>query len=420
MSLGLSLPLMAIRSDGGPLLSPQSGPQVLTDYLWVFLAAMAISLAATPLFARVAKSLGIVDRPAGRKLHKEPTPYLGGLAILAAWLAGVVLGSLVFLDDPGQKGPIIGIVIGATIATAIGLLDDLTDIKPYIKISGQLLAAYVLIFSGVGLKIGKVLFDPLHINPSPQVSLAVSAAFSVLIVLAVCNSVNLLDGLDGLCSGVIVIMVSALTVLAITLATFGYYEIYDPTRMIVSLAILGAILGFLPYNFNPASIFMGDAGSMLLGFTAAALFLLLGENAPNIRWFYAGLLVFGLPAMDTGLAIYRRIRAGQSPMSPDAHHLHHQLIRQGLTVRQAVALLYVLASFFAVTGLMMIQVRVRYSIILVLFVGAIMGLVTVSFRLHRMGPVGRMTDETIRQLPKARTSDAEEPSEEEVDVPPPV
>jgi len=420
MSLGPSLPLMAIRSVGGPVLLRQSGPQVLTDYLWVFLIAMAISLATTPLFARVAKSLGIVDRPAGRKLHKEPTPYLGGLAILAAWLAGVVLGSLVFLDDPGQKGPIIGIVIGATIATAIGLLDDLTDIKPYIKISGQLLSAYVLIFSGVGLRVAKVLFIPLNIDPSPQVSLAVSAAFSVLVVLAVCNSVNLLDGLDGLCSGVIVIMVSALTVLAIALARFGQYEIYDPTRMIVSLAILGAILGFLPYNFNPASIFMGDAGSMLLGFTAAALFLLLGDNSPHFRYFYAGLLVFGLPAMDTGLAIYRRIRAGRSPMSPDAHHLHHQLIRQGLTVRQAVALLYVLASFFAVTGLLLIEVRVRYGFILVLFVGAIMGLVTVSFRLHRTGPVGRMTDETIRQLPKTRLSDAEEPSEEEADVPPPV
>jgi len=177
--------------------------------------------------------------------------------------------------------------------------------------------------------------------------------------------------------------------------------------MIVCLAILGAILGFLPYNFNPASVFMGDAGSMLLGFTCAAIFLLLGENAPNIRWFYAALLVFGLPAMDTALAIFRRVRAGQSPVSGDAHHLHHQLIRQGLTVRQAVALLYVLAAFFALAGLVLIMIRFRYGLVLVAFVVAIVGLVTASFRLHRMGPTDRVTDETIRQLPKSQLPDGE-------------
>lgn len=418
MDIALSLPLMAIRGSGGPPLHPQGVTQVLTDYLWVFLVAMAISLAATPVFGKIADALGIVDRPTGRKVHKQPTPYLGGLAILAAWLIAVVLGSSVFLDGPGQKDPIIGIVIGATIAASIGLLDDLTDLKPVIKVGGQLLASYCLIFSGVGLEIGKVLLDPLTIHLSEKITMAFSAAFSVLVVLAVCNSVNLLDGLDGLCSGVIVIMVSALTVLAIALARFGYDDVFDPTRMIVCTAILGAILGFLPYNFNPASIFMGDAGSMLLGFVAASLFLMLGENAPNVRWFYAALLVFGLPAMDTALAIFRRVRAGKSPMAPDAHHLHHQLIRQGLTVRQAVALLYVLAAFFALGGLMLIMVRVRYGLVLVLFVGAIMALVTVSFQLHRMGPIDRLTDETIQQLPKSEPLDSQEiPEEQRSQVP---
>ncbi len=394
------------------LISPYSVSQIVTEYLWVFLVAMAISLATTPLFARIAYALGIVDRPNARKLHKAPTPYLGGLAMLAGWLVAVVLGSLVFLDGPGEKGPIIGIVIGATIATGIGLLDDLTDLKPVIKIAGQLVAAYALIFSGVGLKIAEVIFAPLMIQPSVQISMAVSAAFTVTIVLALCNSVNLLDGLDGLCSGVIVIKVSALTVLAVTLARYGISEVYDPTRMIVCLSILGAILGFLPYNFNPASIFMGDAGSMLLGFNAATIFLLLGENAVNIQWFYAALLVFGLPAVDTALAIFRRVRAGESPITADAHHLHHQLIRQGLTVRQAVAFLYVLASFFALAGLLMTQLRVRYGVLLILFVAAIVGLVTTSFQLHRMGPTDRVTDETIQKLPKYKTqTEGEDESE---------
>ncbi|MBN1344007.1 MAG: undecaprenyl/decaprenyl-phosphate alpha-N-acetylglucosaminyl 1-phosphate transferase [Phycisphaerae bacterium] len=378
---------------------------VLTDYLWVFLVAMVISLLATPVSGRLARSLGIVDRPVGRKVHKNPTPYLGGLAMLVAWLAAAVLGGMFFLSGPSENTPLIGIIIGCTIATGIGLLDDVIDLKPVIKVGGQLAAACALIFCGVGLKIGDVLFGPLGLTLPPSVSPVVSAALTVLVVLAVCNSVNLLDGLDGLCSGVIVIMVGALTVLALTLARYDYNEVFDPTRMIVCMAILGAILGFIPYNFNPASIFMGDAGSMLLGFVAASLFLLLGENTPNIRWFYAALMVFGLPGMDTALAIFRRVRAGKSPASPDAHHLHHQLIRQGLTVRQAVAMLYVLAAFFALAGLMMVMLRVRYGFIVVAFVIGIMTLVTTSFQLHRMGPSDRISDETIRQLPKEAFSE---------------
>jgi UDP-GlcNAc:undecaprenyl-phosphate GlcNAc-1-phosphate transferase len=407
MEIIATFPLMALRTEGGPVLTPQGVGQTLSDYLWVFLVAMAISLAATPVFARIAEALGIVDQPVGRKVHKRPTPYLGGLAMLAGWLVAVVLGSLAFLTESHQKGPIIGIVVGATIATGIGLLDDLTDVRPIVKLCGQLMAAYALILSGVGLQIAHVFLEPMNVVLPPKIMIAVSAAMSVLVVLAVCNSVNLLDGLDGLCSGVNVIMVSALTVLAISLARYGQDSVYDPTRMIVCLAVLGAILGFLPYNFNPATIFMGDAGSMLLGFTAAAIFLLLGEKAPTLRWFYASLLVFGLPAMDTTLAIIRRVAAGKSPMAPDAHHLHHQLIRQGLTVRQAVALLYVLASFFAVAGLMIIMLRLRYSLVLVGFVFGVMALVTTSFQLHKMGPVDRITDETIRRLPKSSAPDAE-------------
>jgi UDP-GlcNAc:undecaprenyl-phosphate/decaprenyl-phosphate GlcNAc-1-phosphate transferase len=405
MVLCMSQLLAAIQTDPTPVLSPKGVGRVLSDYFWVFLVAMAISLAATPFFARVATSLNIVDRPVGRKVHRRPTPYLGGLAILGGWLTAVVLGSLAFLDGWDQKVPIIGIVIGATIATGIGLIDDLTDIRPIVKICGQLLAAYALILSGVGLQIAQVLLLPFHIVLPAKIMAAMSAAMSVLMVLGVCNSVNLLDGLDGLCSGVIVIMVSALTVLAITLTRFGFDAVYDPTRMIVCMAILGAVLGFLPYNFNPASIFMGDAGSMLLGFTLASLFILLGENSPDIRWFYAALMVFGLPAMDTTLAIIRRLAAGKSPMTPDAHHLHHQLIRQGLTVRQAVAFLYVLASFFALAGLMLIMIRVRYGLILAMFVLGIMALVTTMFQLHRMGPVDRMTDATISQLPRSTVAD---------------
>ena len=380
---------------------------LLFEYLPVFVTALLISLAATPVFAKVAKTLGIVDRPSGRKIHQRAVPYLGGLAILLGWLVAVVVGAKLHLLGPGMRVPITGIVVGVLIATLTGLLDDLIDLPPVLKVAGQMAAAFALLATGVGSGIieASIPLSALGLDLGPVAVRYASIVFSLFIVLAMCNAANLLDGLDGLCSGVNVIMVSTMMVISLYLTLGGMDIVYDPTRMIVSLALLGAVIGFIPYNYNPASIFMGDAGSMMIGFSAAALLLLLGDRVPTSRYFWAAAVVFGLPAFDTLLAMVRRILAGRSPFIADANHLHHQLIRQGLTVRQAVSILYLIASIFAILGFLMLQIRLRYSVLILGAIGLNLLLLTVSFRLHRMDPPTQVSEATAAGLP--RESDAD-------------
>lgn len=384
----------------------QSVPQILRAYAPVFLVALVVSLAATPVFAWVARTLGVVDRPSGRKIHRREVPYLGGLAMLLSWLVAVVVGARLHLTAlPGMTGPILGIVIGAVVATVVGLLDDLLDLPPLLKLAGQLAAGFILLGVGrVGMGI-MVTSLPFGLDVGPQVLRFASISLSLFVVLGMCNAANLMDGLDGLCSGVILIIVSTLMVVSLLLTMTRSDIVYDPTRMIISLALLGAVVGFVPYNFNPASIFMGDAGSMLLGFNAAVLCLLLGERVPTQRFFWAALVVFGLPAFDTLVAMIRRMGAGKNPFRPDAYHLHHQLIRQGLTVRQAVSILYLLAMLFSVAGLLMIWIRLRYSLILLAAIGFNLLLLTTSFGLHKGAGPARLNDDSVSRL--AGTPDAE-------------
>jgi len=380
-----------------------AGGQLLLKYSPVFFVALVVSLVATPLFGRLAARLGVVDRPSGRKLHARQVPYLGGLAMLVGWLTAVVVGAVLFLGEiPGMRGPLIGIVVGTVIATAVGLLDDVVDLPPLVKVIGQLVAALVLLAAGVGAGLvgTSVPLHALGLDLEPGTIRVASLSVSLFLVIGICNSANLLDGMDGLCSGVIGIMVAALLAVSLFLSLRGADLVYDPTRMIISLALMGVVLGFIPYNFNPASIFMGDAGSMLLGFNMAALLLLMGDRVPTSRFFWSALVVFGLPAFDTVLAIIRRVSAGRSPFAPDANHLHHQLIRQGLTVRQAVSLLYLMATLFAIVGLLMVHIRLRYGMLLLLGIGLGLGQLTVSFRLHRYELLAGVDGSALADLPR--------------------
>ena len=375
---------------------------VLRDYGLVFVIALLVSVVATPLFARIARALGLVDRRGDRGGQRREVAYLGGLAILAGWLVAVVVGAkLHLLGTPGMANPVRGIVLGCLVVVAVGLLDDLVGLSPLRKIAGQLAAVFVMMgFGHVGTDI-LVTSWPFEFRPDPAVLSVASIVLSIAVVVGVCNAANLLDGLDGLCSGATVIMVSTLVVISVSLTMEGWDIVYDPTRMIVGLAILGAVLGFVPYNYNPASILMGNAGSMLVGFTAAVMILLLGERVPTQRHFWAALVVMGLPAFDLLLALFRRLTTGGGLFTPDAYHLHHQLIRQGLTVRQAVSVLYLLVMVFAAMSLLMVRIRLRYSLIVLLVLGLNLVLITLSFRLHRTGSPVRLTDQSVARLPRS-------------------
>ncbi len=298
---------------------PEEAPPTLEALrtLWspcneVFISALLVTLLLTPVFRWLAIRLGIYDMPDQRlKPHSRPIPYLGGLAIYLgitlALLAALGLGLVI------QTKALWAVLAGTTIITVAGLFDDIGSLKPKTKILFQVAAAIALVIGGIvfrGLPIGYEGHGWLS-QQSPLIT-PIGICIQIAIVVAACNATNLLDGLDGLCSGVTAIIAAGFLLLATSIAAWAYwgnaphYE-YANLIVIISMALLGATLGFLPYNFNPASIFMGDAGSMLMGFLCAALTCMFAERVGMVKWVLAAMLIFGLPILDTGLAFVRRL-----------------------------------------------------------------------------------------------------------------
>ncbi len=214
----------------------------------------------------------------------------------------------------------------------------------------------------------------------------------IVLVVGCCNATNLLDGLDGLCGGVTAIIAAGFLFLAVHLATHWDSE-WNPVRVVLGLALLGAVLGFIPYNFNPASIFMGDTGSMFLGYACAVMIILLMNEAS--KWFLASMVMFALPIMDTILAFARRWVNGRPLFSADRHHFHHQLVARGYSVRKTVIVSYGLAVGFCLLGTFIVYMRTRYAIAfyLVIFGSIIvaaykMGMVHEKTRVVSPSPLG--------------------------------
>ncbi len=359
--------------------------QVLQDKWWYALAALGGSLIATPIFRAVAYRFKIVDRPdALLKPHSRPVAYLGGLAIwvgvmigLACYLAGMPglagkwqgilrdisqLNILSLLNSPLWN--LLGIMLSSTVIMVVGLLDDLKDIKPTQKIFGQVLAAGILMAGGVGLRAAKLMFLTFGFSPPSWLYVPLSVLLCLIFIIGACNATNLLDGLDGLCGGVTGIISLGFLALATWLATWGHHPGIDELRVGLALAVVGAVMGFLPYNIPPASIFMGDAGSMLLGFFVATSMVLFCREG-NARWLLAAVVVYSLPILDTSLALVRRLLSGVSIFAGDRSHLYDQLVDRGMSVRKVVALFYAIAFGAAVLGVCMaIWVRARYALVI--------------------------------------------------------
>jgi len=379
--------------------------QVAQAYWPVLLISFAVSLIVTPLCCRIALSRGIVDQPDQfLKPHGKPVPYLGGAAIFAGWAAGVLLA--LFLFDRGKiepnaarEGPTIvftmmlGILIAGLAALIIGLLDDLRSLSPRAKLIGITLVTVLLIAVGLGndsiviaLRASRIRLTELD----PWLVLIYSVPLTLLITLGACNATNLIDGLDGLCSGVLGIISAGFLILSVHLHLWNQWNPLDVQRVVLSLAMMGAALGFLPYNRNPAKIFMGDAGSMFLGLNAAVLILLFSKSAA-IRWFLASLMVFGLPITDTVLTLVRRWRHQKPLMQGDRSHFYDQLVDRGWSVRRVVRVSYGLAAFFALMGCISITLRTRYIIPLY---GLVVVLTMGIIKRHRMLRVDRATSQT--------------------------
>jgi UDP-GlcNAc:undecaprenyl-phosphate GlcNAc-1-phosphate transferase len=269
-----------------------------------------------------------------------------------------------------------GILAGGQIACFVGLFDDIFDLKPYQKILGQVVAALILVAVGIRPSLS-FLHAYLGWNIPANVEIVLGIPIVIVFVVGATNSLNLLDGLDGLCAGVTVIITAALLLLAIHLGTWASSSIGgDSVRVIVCLGLLGAVCGFLPFNRHPAKIFMGDAGSMLLGFVVAALMILFAEKA--VRWWMASVVVFGLPILDTSVALARRLLNHRPLFVSDRGHIYDQMIDRGIPLKKTVAICYGLAALYALIGLglsLRTKIRARYALIIYLLVFIVSGII---------------------------------------------
>jgi len=287
----------------------------MTNLLLIFASALLLVIGTTPVIRRVAGHFGVVDQPDSRKLHLTPVPLLGGIAIYAGFIVALLLFSEGWVISQA-----ISILVGATIVSFLGIWDDRWGMRPLLKLLGQTIAASILIISGV-----QVSFLP---HP------ALNVAISLLWILGITNALNLLDNMDGLSGGIGAVAAACFLLLA---AMNGQYLVGS-----LAAALMGACIGFLYYNFNPASIFMGDAGSMFLGLILAVVGIKLRfpGRSSMVTWMIP-VVVLGLPIFDTTLVVISRLRRGMNPLThPGKDHVSHRLVLMGLSQRKAVILLY--------------------------------------------------------------------------------
>ena len=334
----------------------------VTRYLLVLAVAALVTYAATPAVLTFSRRVGAVDVPNDRKVHAVPTPTLGGIAMFIGFMVSLAFASLQ-APFSGSFRPLFvwpapelfAIVIGTSIIFLLGVVDDVKGLRAPVKLAGQLMAAGFVFLSGVRLEYFRVPFRGVGaLSMSADVSALATIAWIVLIV----NAVNLMDGLDGLAAGVTAIAAATFFIYTYQLRLQGLAG-PEPTAALISAVIVGVTLGFLRYNFNPAKIFMGDSGSMVLGFllatsTVAGVGRSATQNQSDISaafLFYLPLaiplIVLAIPLLDTALAIFRRARKGLPVFHPDKEHLHHRLLELGHGHRQAVLIMYAWTAVIA-------------------------------------------------------------------------
>lgn len=314
------------------------------------LVAAIVALITTPVVKSLAVRFGAIDVPKdGRRMHNHPIPRMGGLAIFISFILSILL----FLPLTQQLR---GMLIGAIIIVVLGIFDDKYALPAKPKFLIQIVAALIAV------QMGNRIFIISNINifsDAPYWDLGwLSYPLSILWIVGITNAVNLIDGLDGLACGVSTI--SSMTLLVIALV------VLEPDIAILTAALAGACLGFLPYNMNPAKIFMGDTGSTFLGFVLAVVSIQGLFKFYTIISFAAPFLMLGLPIFDTCFAILRRVAKGQSPMTPDRGHIHHRLIDMGFSQKQAVATLYVVSTILGLSAVVLTTIGVVRAMLFLL------------------------------------------------------
>ena len=345
-------------------------------YLIVALASAAAALVATPLASRLSFRLGIVAEPGGRRLHHGRIPKLGGLAVAVGWAAGVALTYLLLPpDNPDDALRLRGVVLGSLVVVIGGLLDDRYDLPPWAQLLIQLLGALVAI--------AHIIFIEVFTNPLPGATLwqalplfsvegqlvaiwrPLALLFTTFWIIGMINAINFLDGLDGLAAGVCLIAA----------AFFAYHSwrLQQTTVPLFPLALAGALLGFLPFNFSPARIFLGSAGAYFLGYQMATMSILSPAKLST------ALLVMAVPIIDVAWQALSRIRRGQHPMRGDRGHLHFRLSDRGLPTSRIVLGYYAVAILFGLVAVLVASPLLKVATL----IGLAAGVMALLLRLDR-------------------------------------
>ena len=307
------------------------------------ITAFLVALITTPIVKSLARKWGAVDVPKdGRRMHDHPIPRMGGLAIFLGFLLSVIL-FIPFVQPDGLGFQLKGMLLGAFIIVVLGILDDIYALPALPKLIVQIVAAVIAVWSG---NVIETISNPNIFSNDLYWELGwLSIPVTVIWIVAVTNAVNLIDGLDGLACGVSTISSMTVLVIALTVA--------EPTVAVLMACLAGGCIGFLPYNTNPAKIFMGDTGSTFLGYVLAVVSIQGLFKYYTLISFVVPFLMLGLPIFDTCFAFIRRIAHGQSPMHADRSHIHHRLIDMGLNQKQAVAVLYVISAILGLSAVVL-------------------------------------------------------------------
>jgi UDP-GlcNAc:undecaprenyl-phosphate GlcNAc-1-phosphate transferase len=357
----------------------------VSSYLIVGLIAAAATAISMPFIVRLAHRQQWVATPDERRMHPVPTPDVGGIGMFVGILAGIVGASIMGDFDPifDDSTEIIGVVVACSITFALGLLDDVRDISPPAKVSGLVVAAISLVWFGVTMFQFRVPFLDVFVLSDDWVPL-----FTVLWLLGMTQAVNLIDGLDGLAAGIVAIGAGSFFIYSQDL-TAGNLLPQPNIGPLVAIIAVGVCLGFLPFNFNPARIFMGDSGALLLGLLMAVATSVVGgradpdtQSANGQTYFFLApifisLLVLAVPIVDVIFALVRRTASGRSVAEADMGHLHHRLIQLGHGPRRAVVILWGWAALFSTVVLFSALYSTGSALVLLVLAGTALSLFTV-------------------------------------------
>ncbi len=317
----------------------------MTVYVFAFVIAAVVTYVFTPMVKNFAVKVGAVDKPDARKVHHSIIPRLGGLAIFIGYIASVAY-------SVPKSNYVWGLLIGSTALVLVGVWDDVKQIGPKTKLVGQIIAAAILVAFGIQVEFINI----------PGIGLVyldwVSVPLTIFWIVGFTNIVNLIDGLDGLAAGIS--LIACMAIFSVTLQ-MGQVDL-----ACITLALAGAACGFLRYNFNPADIFMGDTGSMLLGYTMAAISVMGTVKTATAVAMVVPVIVLGLPILDTTFAIIRRKLNGKPIFKPDKGHVHHRLLALGLSQKQAVLLMYAITALLGCLAVVVAKVNIAFGFVIVL------------------------------------------------------